>query len=102
MFKGSVWNIPDRFSSSREEGGFLYPSLSKFSKKYEEELQKVAAGLHKKQGTKKQDKVLEKLGRLKEKYKKVAYLVLERKAPEAFIWLSLDEKIRNEDFLKTV
>ena len=48
--------------------------VSKETSRYEEELQKVAAGLHKKHGTKKQDKVLEKLRRLKEKYKKVAYL----------------------------
>ena len=48
--------------------------VGKAASRYEEELQKVADGLHKKQGTKKQNKVLEKLGRLKEKYKKVAYL----------------------------
>ena len=57
--------------------------VSKETSRYEEELQKVAAGLHKKHGTKKQDKVLEKLGRLKEKYKKVAYLVSERKPLQA-------------------
>lgn len=48
--------------------------VSKSASRYEEELQKVAEGLHKKQGTKKQNKVLEKLGRLKEKYKRVSYL----------------------------
>jgi transposase len=48
--------------------------VSKVAHRYEAELQKLVEGLHKKRGTKKYNKVLEKLGRLKEKYKKVAYL----------------------------
>lgn len=48
--------------------------VSKTASRYEIELQKLADGLQKKRGTKKYDKVLEKLGRLKEKYKKVAFL----------------------------
>jgi len=48
--------------------------VSKATARYEEELKKIAEGLHKKNGTKKQEKVLEKLGRLKEKYKNVAHL----------------------------
>jgi len=43
----------------------------KSSIRYETELQKIANGLNKKGGTKKYDKVLQKLGRLKEKYRKI-------------------------------
>lgn len=45
--------------------------VSKLSEKYEAELKKLASGLQKKGGTKKYSKVIEKLGRLKEKYKKI-------------------------------
>jgi len=44
---------------------------SKASTRYETELQKLASGLTKKGCTKKYDNVIEKLGRLKERYKKV-------------------------------
>ena len=45
--------------------------ISQVSARYEEELKKLSDGLTKKGCTKKYDKVMEKLGRLKEKYKKV-------------------------------
>lgn len=45
--------------------------VSKFTARFENELQKVKEGLHKKGCTKNHEKVLEKVGRLKEKYKKV-------------------------------
>lgn len=45
--------------------------ISKATSRYEMELEKLAAGLHKKRGIKKYEKILERLGRLKEKYKKV-------------------------------
>ena len=45
--------------------------IDEVSARYEEELQKLSDGLAKKGCTKKYDKVMEKIGRLKEKYKKV-------------------------------
>ena len=48
--------------------------VSKTASRFETELQKLSDGLRKKYGSKKQDKVLEKLGRLKEKYKKISFL----------------------------
>jgi len=46
---------------------------TRFSKRYEEALAKLAAGLAKKTGTRKTPKVLERLGRLKERYRRVAH-----------------------------
>lgn len=43
-----------------------------FKKRFEEDLQKLATGLAKPKGRKKYPKVLERLGRLKEKHKKIA------------------------------
>lgn len=45
-----------------------------FAQRFEEELEKLRDGLIKKGSTKKHDKVLEKIGRLKEKYKRVSGL----------------------------
>jgi len=45
--------------------------VSKASKRYEDELKKLSDGLNKKGCTKKYEKVIERLGRLKEKYRKV-------------------------------
>ena len=46
--------------------------LEKYVNRFEDELQKIANGLEKKTGTKKYDKILERIGRIKEKYSKVA------------------------------
>ena len=48
--------------------------VTKFTTRFETELQKLKEGLDKKGCTKKYDKVVEKIGRLKEKYKKVGKL----------------------------
>ena len=45
---------------------------NRFERRFEEALQKVRKGLTKKYGTKKYEKVLEKIGRLKERYRRVA------------------------------
>jgi hypothetical protein len=45
---------------------------NRFEKRFEDRLAEVAKALHKKHGTKKYEKVLEKIGRLKEKYRRVA------------------------------
>ena len=45
---------------------------TRFEKRFEDSLTKVREALHKKYGTKKYEKVLEKIGRLKEKYRRVA------------------------------
>jgi transposase len=39
-----------------------------FSERYEEELENLAQSIHKKRGTKKYDKVMERIGRIKERY----------------------------------
>ncbi len=44
----------------------------KFAERFEAELQKLGDGLHKKNTTKRYDKVLERLGRMKEKYARAA------------------------------
>jgi transposase len=46
---------------------------TRFSKRYEEALARLAAGLTKKTGTRKTPKILERLGRLKERYRRVAH-----------------------------
>jgi transposase len=45
---------------------------NRFERRFEEELAKVRAALDKKGGTKRYEKVIEKIGRLKERYKRVA------------------------------
>jgi transposase len=45
---------------------------NRFEKRFEEELTKVHNALNKKHGTKTYDKVIEKIGRLKERYKRIA------------------------------
>ena len=45
---------------------------NRFEKRFEEELTKVYHALNKKHGTKTYDKVIEKIGRLKERYKRIA------------------------------
>jgi len=46
--------------------------LEKYINRFEEELQKIANGLQKKTGTKKYDIILQRIGRIKEKYSTVA------------------------------
>ncbi len=46
--------------------------LEKYVNRFEEELQKIANGLQKKTGTKKYDTILQRIGRIKEKYGMVA------------------------------
>jgi transposase len=45
---------------------------NRFERRFEEALEKVGGALSKKHGTKRYDKVLEKIGRLKERYRRVA------------------------------
>jgi transposase len=45
---------------------------NRFEKRFEEELKKVRGALSKKRGTKRYEKVVEKIGRLKERFKRVA------------------------------
>jgi len=45
---------------------------NRFEKRFEDSLTEVGKALHKKYGTKKYEKVLEKIGRLKERYRRVA------------------------------
>lgn len=47
---------------------------SKFTIRFEDELQKLVNGLHKKRATKSYEKILTRIGRLKEKYSKVSKL----------------------------
>lgn len=59
-------------SSAKEEKSTAM--INKSTLRYETELQKLANGLIKKRGTKEYKKIIERLGRLKEKYKKTSYL----------------------------
>jgi transposase len=45
---------------------------NRFERRFEDKLAEVQRAIHKKYGTKKYDKVLEKIGRLKERYRRVA------------------------------
>ena len=45
---------------------------NRFEQRFEEALEKVGQSLHKKHGTKRYDRVLEKIGRLKERFRRVA------------------------------
>lgn len=47
---------------------------TRFSERFEKDLQFAKDGLQKKRGTKKYDKVLERIGRLKQKHSSIAYL----------------------------
>lgn len=57
-------------SSQREKKAQSIEAL--FSERFEAELQKLASGLHKKGTVKRYDKVLERVGRLKQKYARAA------------------------------
>lgn len=46
--------------------------LEKYINRFKDELQKIANGLKKKSGVKKYDKILQKIGRIKEKYNNIA------------------------------
>ncbi len=59
-------------STKREQKENAIKTL--FQQRLEDELKKVDKALHSKNGTKKYDKVLQRVGRLKERYKKVAGL----------------------------
>lgn len=58
------------YSSLRDEKE--QQMLSSFEKKYEDSLSKLVAGLTKKGSTKKHEKILERIGRLKEKHKRIS------------------------------
>jgi transposase len=62
------------YCHSEAKEGKAKHMVGKTASRFETELQKLADGLHKKRGTKKQSTVLEKLGRLKEKYRKISFL----------------------------
>ncbi len=79
---------------------------SKFQERFESDLKYAAESLHKKRGTKKYAKVLERIGRLKEKHARVAYfydIKLKEKdgIVTAITWLLKDDKKIDERFSGT-
>ena len=62
------------YCHSQAKEGKSKEMVSKSCARYEDELNKLSQGLHKKRGTKKYEKVLERLGRLKEKFSRVSLL----------------------------
>jgi len=60
------------YCHSTAKAGKSQQMVSKFAERYEHELEKLAAGLHKKGCAKKYEKVMERLGRLKERYRRVS------------------------------
>jgi len=62
--------ISDRYLYVRSKMKALKESSMNehFSERYEEELENLAQSIHKKRGTKKYDKVMERIGRIKERY----------------------------------
>ena len=71
LVRNNETNELELYCHSQAKEGKTTVMLSKASKRYEDELEKLAAGLNKKRGTKKYDKVMERLGRLKEKNRKI-------------------------------
>jgi len=59
------------YCHSQAKEGKSKEMVSKSCARYEDELNKLSLGLHKKKGTKKYEKVMERLGRLKEKFSRV-------------------------------
>jgi len=82
-----------------------------FQKRFETALQAVAEGLHKKGGTKRYSKVLERIGRLREKHRRVSHyyeievLEQEGQAVELRWWLrepkALDDRFSGSYLLRT-
>ena len=71
LVNNKTTNELELYCHSQEKEAKTTEMLSKASKRYEDELEKLAVGLDKKGFTKKYDKVMERLGRLKEKNRKI-------------------------------
>jgi transposase len=74
LVKNEMTNEFELYCHSTAKEAKSTQMVSQAMARYEMELKKLAEGLHKKRGTKECKKVLGRLGRLKEKYKKVGYL----------------------------
>ena len=72
---------------------------NRFEKRFEEKLKEVRTALSKKHGTKKYDKVLEKIGRLKERYRRVAcrYEISVEKDDKSANAISIDWRMKQLD-----
>ena len=87
------------YSKGREKKEKEIGSL--FQQRFEEELKKAQSALYKKNGTKRYEKVIEKIGRLKERFKRVAhrYEVAIKKDPQTdrAIAINWDLKEKSND-----
>lgn len=72
LIKNEETNEIELLCHSEAKAGKAEAFISKANARYQEELEKLNAGFKKKGSIKKYEKVLEKLGRLKEKHRKVA------------------------------
>lgn len=77
--------------------------VSKSCTRYEDELNKLSQGLHKKKGTKKYAKIMERIGRLKEKFSRVNQLYDIQVIPDeqnqqavAITWARNEYKVHNK------
>ena len=71
LVKNEETNELELYCHSQAKAEKTKQMISKFTTRFENELQKLKDGLNKKGCTKNHEKVLQKIGRLKEKYKKV-------------------------------
>lgn len=74
LIKNNQTNELELYCHSQAKEAKTKRLVTKAMSRYETELQKLVAGLYKKRGTKQYDKILQRLGRLKEKYKRVSQL----------------------------
>lgn len=74
LVKNEETNELELYCHSQAKAEKTKQMVSKSTSRYEIELQKIKEGLNKKGCSKKHEKVLEKIGRLKEKYKKIGKL----------------------------
>jgi transposase len=72
---------------------------NRFERRFEDKLTEVRNALHKKHGTKNYDKVLEKIGRLKERYRRVArrYEIRVEKDDKSANAINLDWRMKQVD-----
>ncbi|MDP2647174.1 MAG: IS1634 family transposase [Desulfobacterales bacterium] len=72
---------------------------NRFERRFEDKLTEVCNALHKKHGTKNYDKVLEKIGRLKERYRRVArrYEISVEKDDKSANAINLDWRMKQVD-----
>jgi len=104
LLKVNVENKSDYFLKIKSESKAIKEASMhrQFQKRFEEGLQIIKAGLSKKSGIKKEDKVFERIGRLKQKYPsiqrhyQIETVVDEKKLVKEITWRLKDEPVIKE------